>query len=575
MERPAQTPILQRLLQNYRAGDLRAVVRIYEKDARQIDQSAEAALVVAQSYFKLDQLDKAGVVFLRAAIAGRQPNEQLFDLAYSLLSGANDIANGLQAAGHLLALNPRHQAAATFRRHFLPYMLEFEEIEESNRHTLQALEAGDPFAISCELPLDNIAWCTDEKINARIADPKFPPFTAGSRAARRTLPAPSGKIRVGYLSNDFSTCHATMILFRSVLEAHDSARFETRLFCYTPPDLISRDEGFRASRDDIVEIGHLDDHAAAGVIRGHQLDILVDLKGHTMNARVNLVNLGLAPVQAAFLGFPGSGAGIDCDYVIGDRIVTPDSSKPFYHEKICRLPETYQPNDNVHRALPLPMRRQDAGLPENGVIFAAFNATRKISPAIFRAWMRILNNVPDSVLWVMCNDPAARDNFIAYASKSGVGRQRIVFASPTGPVAHIARLQAASIALDTYPYNGHTTTSDKLWAGLPVVALRGDHFASRVSASLLEAAGLPELVAAGIDDYVALATRLAKAPEERAAIRQKLAGNRFRMPLFDTQRFARHLENAYAAMAERNRRGEPPEHMDIAALPPRNDDFRV
>jgi hypothetical protein len=566
--------MLQQLLQNYHAGNLRAVVEAYEQNPGQIDQSAEAALVVAQSYFKLKQPEKAGILFLRAGIASRPPKKQLLDLAFNLLRAANNIVDGLQAARQLLALNPKHREAATFRRHFLPYLLAFNEVEESNRDTLAALGAGDPFALSCELPWDNIAWCADEKINAQVSDPKFPPFTAESRAARRALPAPSGKIRIGYLSNDFSTSHATMILFRSVLEAHDSTAFETRLFCYTPPDLISRDEGFRAPRQDIVDIGQLDDAAAADAIRSHELDILVDLKGHTMNARVNLVNLGLAPVQVAFLGFPGSGTGVDCDYVIGDPIVTPDGSKPFYHEKFCRLPETYQPNDNVYRPLPQPMRRRDAGLPDDRFVFASFNAPRKISPEIFRAWMRILSNVPDSILWVMCKDSAAQENFISHASKAGIAEERIVFALPTGQAAHIARLQTASLALDTFPCNGHTTTSDKLWAGLPVVTLRGSHFASRVSESLLKAVGLPELVADGVDDYVALATRLARMPEELVAIRQRLADNRFRMPLFDSERFTRHLEQAYTAMAERSRRGELPDHMDISALPRRDESFR-
>ena len=253
----------------------------------------------------------------------------------------------------------------------------------------------------------------------------------------------------------------------------------------------------------------------------------------------------------------------------------PDSSKPFYHEKFCRLPDTYQPNDNVYRPLPPPMRRSDAGLPDDRIVFASFNAVRKINLDMFRSWMRILAAVPESVLWIMCQDEAARKNLLDQARRAGIGAERIIFAAATGQEAHIARLQAASIGLDTSPYNGHTTTSDKLWAGLPVVTVRGNHFASRVSESLLNAVGLPELVAETIDDYVALAVRLAQSPAELAALRRKLRDNRFRMPLFDSERFTRHLESAYVAIAERCRRGDAPEHMDIPALPARTAPFRT
>jgi predicted O-linked N-acetylglucosamine transferase (SPINDLY family) len=461
-----------------------------------------------------------------------------------------------------------------FRRHYLPYYLMFDELDASNRQMLAALRDNDRFAILSELPLDNVSWCPDEKINAAIFDPAVKAFAPESRARRRRLQPPDGRVRVGYLSNDFSTYHATMVLFRSVLELHDSDRFDIRLFCYTAPNLVRIDQGFRAAQKNIIDIGHLDDAAAAELIRGHQLDLLVDLKGHTLESRNNLVNRGLAPVQAAFLGFPGSGTGIDCDYVIGDQVVTPDSSRPFYHEKLCRLPECYQPNDNVYRPLPPPTRRIDLDLPADKIVFASFNAVRKISPQVFDAWMRILNQVPDSVLWIMCKEPAARANLFAYAGRAGVAGERIIFTSSTGQDAHISRLQAASIGLDTFPYNGHTTTSDKLWAGLPVVAVGGTHFASRVSASLLNAVGLPELVAETVDDYVDLAVKLAGEPQMLADVRRKLIERRFSAPLFDTERFTRHLEAAFEAMAVRCRTGEAPDHLDIPALPERNAPFR-
>lgn len=559
----------------YQSGELTSVIDLYEADPNALEVgNAVGYLVVAQSYYKLNRPDDAAPLFLRAALAGPSPNQSLLELAFQLLRTANDFENGIEAARNLLALDPKHIEAATYIRHYLPYIALLDEIDISNRAAFAALSVGDPFALICERPLDNVTWCVDERINAMITDPRLPPFTPEDRVARRRLPPPAGKIRIGYLSNDFSTYHATMILFRAALEAHDRSRFDIYLFCYTAENLKLIDQGFRANRDDIVEIGHLDDDAAAALIRSYELDILVDLKGHTMMSRASLVNKGVAPVQAAFLGFPGSGSGIDCDYVISDRIVTPDSSMPYYHEKFCRLPDTYQPNDNIHRALPPPMRRSDAGLPEGKVVFASFNAVRKVSPLIFSLWMRILRSVPESVLWILCQNEIARRNLRHYAGLAGVDGARLIFASSTGQEAHIARLQAASIGLDSYPYNGHTTTSDKLWAGLPVITLRGGHFASRVSESLLRAIGMEELVAETPDDYVALAVNLARAPSELQAVREKLLRNRFTLPLFDTERFTRHLEDAFTIMAERCRHGEAPDHIGVPARPVRVKPFR-
>jgi len=212
------------------------------------------------------------------------------------------------------------------------------------------------------------------------------------------------------------------------------------------------------------------------------------------------------------------------------------------------------------------MKRRDAGLPEDKIVFAAFNAVRKISPPLFEAWMRIVEAVPESVLWLLCSDPVAQANLLDHAARKGVAAERIVFAAALGPEMHVARLQAASIALDTFPYNGHTTTSDILWAGLPVVTLRGRNFASRVSESLLGAIGAEDLVAASLDDYVALAIRLANGPEELARLRKTLAFNRLKAPLFDTARYTRHLEMAFAAMARRCRSGQAPDHIDVPRL---------
>ncbi|WEZ85162.1 hypothetical protein P6U16_20435 [Rhizobium sp. 32-5/1] len=366
-----------------------------------------------------------------------------------------------------------------------------------------------------------------------------------------------------------------MRLFQGVIIRHDPEKFDVTLFCHTEDKVIGTDKGMRKRYGRIVQIGHLSDEKAAQLIRKQGIDILVDLKGHTKRTRIDLINLGPAPIQSAYLGFPGSGTGIDCDYVISDPIVTPDSSKPHYHEKLCRLPESYQANDDTHRTLPHAATRTEAGLPETGIVFASFNAIRKITPAAARLWVKILDAVPDSVLWMMCEDEFARSNFLQYVTDVGLEEDRVIFAKSAPYEQHIARLQAADIGLDTFPYNGHTTTSDKLWAGLPVVTMKGSHFASRVSESLLTALEMPELVAPDAAGYVKLCADLARDPHRLKAIREKLLGKRFTAPLFDTERFTRHLEDAYVRMVERAKAGLEPDHIDIPARPARTEPFRA
>ncbi len=440
-----------------------------------------------------------------------------------------------------------------------------------------ALKNRDASVFEGETGYANLLWCGDEAVN-RLAtnSPSRVRLPAPAAIAeRRTRPHGWGKrLRIGYLSSDLWDNHATMRLFQSVLEAHDPARFEVTLYCYTPERSVAQDSGGRARWGRIVPIGHLTDAEAAAAIRQDSIDILVDLKGFTGGARCDLPNLGVAPVQVAWLGFPGSTIGVDLDYVIGDRIVLPDTSARHYHEHVCRLPESYQPNDPVHRALPPAASRAELGLPEDRFVFAAFNAHRKISLQTLETWADILRRAPQALLWVMIDGELARSNFASAMQARGVEPAQIVFAPTRDYPGHIARLQAADLGLDTFPYNGHTTTSDKLWAGLPVITIKGTNFASRVSESLLTAIGLPELVMPDRETFVARAVALAGDPAAIAGYKQTIAANRFRAPLFDAERFCRHLERAFSMMADRAKAKKPPIAFDVPALPPRVAPFR-
>jgi len=476
-----------------------------------------------------------------------------------------------------VAASPRDWFRNVARYAVAREVLDFEALAEYDQLMRAPAEHWPAGLLARESALARILWSEDEALNAGPSQESgsyaatYPGI--GNTAPRRPFSKAGEKITVGYLSNDFCE-HATMTLFGEALAHHDRTEFDIVLFCYTEPHAAAQQQTWpKALRDSVVPVGPLDDQAVADLISARGVDILVDLKGHTMGSRLGIVNLSDAPVKVTYLGYPGSVTGVDLDYVISDRIVTPDSSRPFYREKLCRLPETYQANNWQSRALPQPMERADAGLPEDAFVFSSFNATFKITPRTVRLWARVLNAVPGSVFWVMCPVELARRNLLAALVAEGVAADRVIFAGWAAYANHVSRLPLADLVLDTLPCGGHTTTSDMLWAGAPVLTVEGKSFAARVSASLLRAVGLPELVAADDDDYVSLAVRLAGDPRALSALRQRLETNRFVAPLFDNARFTRHLESAYAQMAERARAGLGPDHMDIEALAPRTQPF--
>jgi predicted O-linked N-acetylglucosamine transferase (SPINDLY family) len=438
------------------------------------------------------------------------------------------------------------------------------------RHKMMMQSLDTPFVqavLEREGALARLLWCEDEALNARptlesrVLAPSF-----AARPARRRIRPPGEKLHIGYLSSDFSA-HATMTLFLDGLVAHDRNLFDITLFCHTEAKAAEAQSQMpEVLRREIVHIRHLSDAEAASEIDRRDVDILVDLKGHTPGARLAIVNLSSAPIKATWLGFPGGVHGVDLDYVISDGIVTPDSAAPFYREKFCRLPDAYQPNSTTSRPAPKPATRKQNGLPEDAFIFASFNGVQKITPETVTLWCRILAAVPEGVLWVLTSDPVAQRNLRRAFTDAGLDPARLLFADRQDYIHHVNRLPLADLALDTFPYNGHTTTSDMLWAGLPVLTKKGSCFAARVSESLLKAIGLDDLVAEDGDGFVALATALALQPARMAEIRRRLNDNRLTTPLFDTVRFTRHLERAYEMMVERERLNVPPAIIDVEAL---------
>ncbi|MEI3850376.1 glycosyl transferase [Ensifer sp. CCNWLY38] len=530
----------------------------------------DIAFIIASIFLKRDQKEILG---LFKAPLSTSANRYHQSLAFKLLTADVGDVQDREAVANLFKSYPKN---TTLRSAYLVYAREandYPEVEKHHREIERALKLGQDDTLSSEAPYYHVTWCGDERLN-RIAGAQYRPFPPENTEVRRTMAHAWGdRIRIGYVSSDFWHDHATMKLMAAALEAHDRTRFDVTLFCHTSPSNVARDNGSREKWGNIIQIGEFSDEQAAAVIRSENIDILVDLKGHTLESRATIFNHKAAPIQVSWLGFPGTNVNVDLDYIIGDPFVLPDGSEMHYYEKYCRLPETYQPNDPYSRPLPQPMSRRQLGLPEDAFVFASFNANRKISLQTINLWIEILQQTPDSVLWLMCSRPDARANIIAKFKSAGIDTKRIIVCPKVLYQDHISRIPVADIGLDTYPYNGHTTTSEQLWAGLPVLTFKGTNFASRVSESLLNAIGVPELVANGPEDYIREAVALYNNRDRIPGYRKTLEENRFRMPLFDAERFCRHLEQGYEMMADRAKRGLAPDHIDVPALPVRAGSF--
>ncbi len=370
------------------------------------------------------------------------------------------------------------------------------------------------------------------------------------------------RLRVGYLSSDFHG-HPVAYLTAEIFELHDRERLEVFIFSYGPDDGSAMRRRLEAGCEHFIDVSSVSDEAAARRIHGERIQVLVDLKGYTADDRPGIAACRPAPIQVNWLGFPGTMGADWIDYLIADPTVVPHEHEPDYAEKLVRLPHCYQPNDRKRPSGTAGLSRSACGLPETGLVFCCFNQSYKIEPSVFAIWMRLLSRVPESVLWLLEENRWAKENLRKEAFSRGVSQERLVFA-PIRPLAeHLARYAVADLVLDTFPYTSHTTGSDALWAGCPMLTIMGETFASRVAASLLVNVGLEQLIAKSFAEYEALALELAHDRPRLEALRHRLRERRDTLPLFDSPRFVRALESAYGRMWERFDEGKAPEGFDV------------
>ncbi len=442
--------------------------------------------------------------------------------------------------------------------HYAMHICRWDGYQDGLRRLLAAVDTGAP----ATRPFWLLSLPSTAEQQHKAAAAAFP---AAVRKAFAPQPLKAGeKIRIGYVSADFCA-HATSHLMAGMLEAHDRSRFEIVGFA-----VGGRRDSIRAniakSMDRMIECEQRSDAEIADLARAEGLHIAVDLNVFT--SRQPAIFAGrIAPLQVNYLGYPGTAAAPCYDYLIGDPVLTPFEHRGHFSEQIVQLPHSYQPNALPrYGALHTPPRKE-LGLPNAGFVFCSFNDGFKILPEVFDVWMRLLGAVEGSVLWLLENNPVAARNLRAEATKRGIAPERLVFAQRVAIGAHLARHRAADLFLDTFPYNAHTTASDALWGGLPILTCAGETFASRVAASALTAAGLPELITGSLEAYEARALELARNPAALAALKDRLWQSRATAPLFDTLRYTRNIERAFESMWARHASGLAPQEFAVTETP--------
>ncbi len=391
----------------------------------------------------------------------------------------------------------------------------------------------------------------------RFSDQRFPP----AKARKLRTPYRHDKIRLAYLSADYGA-HVVSAVSVDLIERHDRARFEVTGLSYGPEDRSPLRARIAKAFDAFHDVAAWSDEAIAQWMADHEIDVAIDLTGHCAHGRPGISAYRGAPVQVSYLGYSGPHGAASVDYILCDRFVTPLALQHHYRERIAAIPECYLVPDSRRDLPPAAPGRREAGLPERGVVFCCFNNVFKITGEIFALWMRVLKRVDGSVVWLRCDRQAARDNLTAAAQDHGVAPERLIFAPRASEAAHVARLGTADLFLDTPHYNAHVTAIDALWAGLPLITCPGKSFSARVAASVLRAAGLPELIVDTLPAYEDLAVALARDPPRLAGLRARTVVART-SALFDSALTCRHIEGAYRQMVDISQTGAPPRSFEL------------
>ena len=453
-----------------------------------------------------------------------------------------------------LSLQPDDAEALSMRLSAKMHLCEWSNFENERSNVASSIKRGlvtYPFiALAVSSSIEDHLRCA-----RRFSEIRFPP---SDEPVRRGEVYSHDRIRVAYVSGDFRE-HPIAYLMTGLFEHHDRSRFEVTAVSFSPDQETDTTRRLKAAFEHFIDVRAKSDQEVAALMREREIDIAVDLVGFLEGARTNIFARRAAPVQVNYLGYPGTIGAKYFDYIVGDPTVIPRQDFRYYTESVVWLPDTYLATDGARSIAKSTPTRWDLNLPDDGFVFCCFNQSYKINPAIFEVWMRLLREVEGSVLWLREHKAVASDNLRSEARQRGVAAERLIFA-PRAPLAadHLARQRQADLFLDTLPYNAHTTATEAIWAGLPMITCMGSSFGGRVAASINRAVGMTELVAKSLLEYEALALKIAKDPTLCLQLKDKLAHNRQTYPLFDTAQFTRHIEAAYKRMWQTYRQGRPP-----------------
>jgi predicted O-linked N-acetylglucosamine transferase (SPINDLY family) len=514
----------------------------------------------ASILWQLDRLDEALVSYGKALAINPDQPEALTSRSNLLWTRMRDLPAAIADLERLLQAAPEWPYAQGNLLHMKMHAGDWRDFRREKARLDGAVRAGkpvvEPFVYQglSESPSDLLA-CAE--IYARR---EYPP---AGRVAKTGARRP-GPIRLGYVCGEFRA-QATMYLAAGLFESHDRTRFQVIAFDNGRDDGSPMRKRVVAAFDKFISIAHLSDRDAAARIAAEEVDILINLNGYFGKMRPGVFAMRPASIQINYLGFPGTLGADYMDYILADRVLIGEDEHRLYRERVVTLPDSYQINDSkrgkVHAST-----RAEHGLPAAAFVFCHFNYGYKITPDLFASWMRILTEVPDSVLWLLSGNALFEQNLKAEALKAGMEPSRLIFAPPLELEPHLARLALGDLFLDSIISNAHTSASDALWAGLPLLTRRGETFAGRVAASLLHAAGLPELVTESLEEYEDLAIKLAGNPALLKSYRDRLAEARTGAPLFDTLRTTRHIEAAYQRMQALKQNGEAPESFAVTPI---------
>lgn len=539
---------------------------------------------LADQAIKVDPKVSLGWMALSMVLDDMRKHKEAVDAAIKALEGtANNSAKELVDIGrHLSRLGEGRRSLEAVKKgwdlskgaiELATYVLrvavqtaDWDLVEEITKKLYPLHVSGKSKQIG-ETPRTHLLWCDDEAVNVKVlslfAEKQFP-----TRTPLILKAWPDGdkrKIRIGYLSSDYRD-HATSLLALGLLRHHNKDRFEFYAYC------TSHDDGSAIRREMLTRckkaysFSNSTAARAAKQIIEDKIDVLVDLNGLTEGTRHDILALRPAPVQISYLGFPGTVGGRFIDYIIADSYTLPPGQERLYREKIIRIPPTYQINDYRARYLPPSPSRQKLGLPLNKPIIGMFNNVNKVGREVWSTWMQILKSAPDAILWMIEPGEVAKENLYKSAKSQGIDVNRILFAPKLSQEAHIARLQQCDLILDPWPYGGHTTTGDAIFAGIPVIALEGKNFASRVSGGLLIAAGLAHLVAKDKNTYIKVALSLLNSPIEIKKMKMFIASNKHRLPIFDAPSRTKQIETAYLEAYKLSSQGIAPKNILVRPI---------